>query len=184
MLKRILLVLFVLAQGAMFHAAWGADRDAKVKELMDVLQFNDRLKERHEQVVKMLDEQTTSMMAQLRKASPNLDEQALKELNAAAQTFAQGVLSAWDPAEATRIYGSILTDGLPEKELDATIAHYRTPEGKQELKVISAASRAMNAYIMQSIQQATEVQSQAYVTQVRAIMVRQKERWSAAAAKK
>jgi hypothetical protein len=181
MLKRILLVLFVLAQGALFSAAWGEDRDAEVKELMSALQFEARLEASHQDALKMLDSQTARMIAQIKRAAPNLDEEAMTELNAAAQTFAQRVMKSWDPAEASRVYGGALVDGLSEKELKATIAHYRTPEGQRELTVIFAASRAMNAYILQSIQKAMEGASDEYVAQVRAIMTHQRERWRAPA---
>jgi hypothetical protein len=116
-----------------------------------------------------VDGQMSQMMDQVRKSFSGVPAEYLNELTAAGEEFARKVSSAWDSGEAAKVYSAALADVLPEKELRASIQHYRTPEGQQELKAMNEAAFKLNAYILNSTQQAYEAGMREFVSRVRSI---------------
>ncbi len=154
--------------------ALDADRSELAKELMNVLGFNAMLEATRQESIKMAEGQMNSVLSQIRQSNPKIDNEIMKELNASAQEFTRRVINSWDSMEAAKIYSAALIEGLPEKDMRAAIEHYRTPEGQKELEVITAAAQSMNSYISQRIQKETDAAMKDFLTQLRSIAERLK----------
>lgn len=175
MKKILFLVVFALV-AATSTIAMAADKAEMAKQLMEVLGFDAMLESVRLDTIKMVDGQMNGMIAQLRNSNPNISNSVLKELNAAAQDFSRRIMNSWNSAEAARIYSAALVDGLPENEMVAAIEHYKTPEGRRELKVINDAVKKSNVYIMTSIQKESDAAMKDFLRDIRSIADRERKK--------
>ena len=172
-MKKIVFILMLIV-AVTANNALAADKNDLAKDLMKAIGFDSMLESIHQDTVNMVKGQMDSMLAQIRQANPNITDEVMKEFNAAAQDFSSRVMNSWNTAEAAKIYSSALVDGLSEKDIRAAIEHYRTTEGQKELKVISAAAQKMNGYIMSNIKKEIDAATKDYVSQLRSIVERYK----------
>ncbi|RNC68054.1 MAG: hypothetical protein ED859_11525 [Desulfuromonadales bacterium] len=172
-LKMIFVVLLLLTTS---NVAIAEDKVELSKQLMQVLGFDSMLESVRKDTAKMIDEQMNSIIGQMRNSFPNMPDDVMKEFEIAAQGFGNKISISWKPSEAARIYSTTLGDGLPEKDMRAAIEHYKTPKGQQELKVINEAATKMNAYIMGSIKQETDLAMRDFLREVTQIAERARKR--------
>lgn len=183
MKKNVVVALLTLLLAASFNTVHAADRDAQAKELMNALGLDALLQGARQQSAKMAGDQMDSMLKRIRQSNPAIDDEAMKELKAAAQQYVERINTSWNTQEAAKIYAAALVEGLPEQEMKAATEHYRTAEGQRELKVIAVAQQSMANYIAQSMQKETEAAAQTFLTEVRAISERGRSRHKSAAQK-
>ncbi len=146
------------------------ERSVLAKQLAEVLGFETMMAGLRNQTQLSADQQVSQMMGQFKKSFPNIPPQFMKELGEAGAVFVQKTSTAWDTAEAARIYSGALADVLPENELRASIEHYRSSEGQLQLKAISEAAAKLNAYVLSSIQQASQAGTQEFISKLKLIV--------------
>jgi hypothetical protein len=168
-MKRILLIIAVFFLASSTLSAEEAGRITLAKQLAEVFGFEATMEDLKKQTEFSVDRQISQMMDQFKKSFSNVPPQLMKELAAAAEEFSHKVRNSWNAAEAAKVYSTALADVLPENELRASIEHYRTPEGQHQLKAINEAASKLNAYILGSIQQATEAATQEFFSRIRFI---------------
>jgi hypothetical protein len=168
-MKRILLIIAFLFLASSGLSAQEAERAPLAKQLAEVLGFEATMEALKKQTQLAVDQQISQVMDQIGKSFSNMPPEFIKELTAAAQEFSHKVSTAWDTAEAAKVYSTALADVLPEEELRASIQHYRTPEGQHQLKAISEAGSKLTVYILSSVQQANDAAMREFISKVRLI---------------
>jgi len=168
-MKALLLTLAIILLSLSNSYAQESDQLLLAKQLAQVLGFENMMSGLKQQTQLSTDMQITQMMDQFKKSFPDIPPQYMKELSEACSEFSKKVSSAWDPAEASRIYSVALAKVLSKKDLHESIEHYRTPEGQLQLKAISEAATELNTYVLSSIQKATQASTQELISKLKII---------------
>ena len=168
MKKFILLAvsIFVLA-GTSLHCE--QNKELAV-QLADVLGFEEMLEETRNQTNASAEKQMNQMLEQFKNAFAGMPPETMNKVMNLAQEYTRKVSNSWDAAEASRIYSEALSRALPEEELRESIEYYSTPEGKNQLRAISAAGAEVNAYIQTSMQKASIAQTQEFIAQMQILI--------------
>lgn len=145
------------------------DHTQLAEEFAQVLGLDKMLLNAKLQAKKSAEQQFLQMMAQFRKSFDSMPEKYMNAFQEAGAEFVRAVSLGWDAAEAARIYTVALADELPENELRKSIAHYRTPEGQNELKAINQAAAQLNAYILTNSQKASQAATNEFIYKIRLI---------------
>jgi hypothetical protein len=170
-IKLLLVAILILTTS---NISIAADRSEQGKQLMNVLGFSDILESQRSSAAKMVEDQMNVIITQLQKSIPNMPETVITEFRVAAQKFGSRIMNSWNSTEATKIYSSALIEGFSEDEISAAIAHYKTPQGKKELKIINEAVAKLNRYLMGSIQKETELAMKDFLNELKIIVDREK----------
>jgi hypothetical protein len=73
----------------------GGDRDALSKNLMNVLGFDSMLESVREESIKMAQGQMDKMVSQIKQSNPKIDNETMKELDAANKEFINRIVNSW-----------------------------------------------------------------------------------------
>ena len=168
-MRKVLFALVLVLSMSVSAFAQETSSSDRVRELMKAISFNNMLELFHARSNHAVENQTRQMLAQLQKSFPGIPEDLMSELNRATDEFKRKMNSSWSTDEAARVYSSTLAKQLTEKDIQRSIEHYSTPEGKKEIKAIIEAAMKMNNYIEQSMQKESEVAISEFIARIRAI---------------
>ena len=166
-MKKIIFVISILLLLSSPLGAQETKHSQLAIQFADVMGLDKMLQNSKLQAEHSAQQQFSQIMDQLKKSSPNMPDQYLKDLQEAGAEFVSKISLAWDSAEAARVYTSTLAENLPEDELRKSIEHYQTPQGQNELKAINEAAAKLNAYILSSSQEACQAATNEFLYKLR-----------------
>lgn len=179
-MKRVLGIYSLLLLIPVSGLAQEDGRSELTRQLAEVLGFENMLSTFKQQGQAAADAQVLQMIEQVKKSMPGLPSKYMAEVGNGAKEYVGAVTSSWNEAEATSIYFSGLSEALSAEEMRVAIEHYRSDQGKKELKAIETASQAMATYILGRQQEASQLAMQTYVSKIRAAAIEAQRERSAA----
>jgi hypothetical protein len=169
-LSCLLIVFVMVLLTASCSLADDASKMVKIKELMKVQGLDELIEQQKiycEAQAKEIGEKT---MQQFRNQLPNIDKDSAKALDAAFQRFLNQAKPTWTAEEAVAAWGTYYGANITENELDKILAFYKSPEGQKDISATKAAMPYWSKFFQEKNGIALEKATQAYITELKAIL--------------
>lgn len=175
-MKRAALLVFVMIF-SMCSLAGAAEPDklTLAKEMSQAVgldQMIDQIKQKTDQAV---DQQMAQMIGQMKKSLPELPAEYMAEIDKLVKEYVVKIKNSWNAKDAADVYANALADLLPPESLSKAIEHYKTEQGKAELKAVTEAGTRLNAYITESYQKISANEMPEFMGKMRNIALKAKQ---------
>lgn len=175
MRKAVFFALVVMLVGAPFVRAADADKMTLARDMAQAVGLDKMIEQIKQKTDQAVDQQMAQMIAQMRRSLPELPAEYVSEMDKLVQEYVGKIKNSWNAREAAEVYSKSLADQLPPDTLAKAIEHYKTEQGKAELKAVTEAGTALNAYITESYQKISSTEMPEFMGKMRNIALKAKQ---------
>lgn len=175
-MKRLVLYSFALIM-ALCPLARAAETDkmALAREMGQAVGLDRMIEQIKQKTDQAVDQQMAQMIAQMRKSLPELPAEYVSEMDKLVKEYVVRIKNSWNAKEAAEVYSKALSDLMSPEALSRAIEHYKTEQGKAELKAVTEAGTALNAYITESYQKISATEMPEFMSKMRNIALKAKQ---------
>ncbi len=156
-MKHMLFVLLFSLFAVVAFAESNKEVEKLTVEFSKAMGIDHMLKATNQQTRESLESTMFDLSSNLKAQYPNLSDEKKKIIDEILNTYMNFILNSVDIDKAAHIYARVIAEGLPAEEIKAATEYYKSPEGKNLLKVVGLAAAELNKYILNQMGEATKI---------------------------
>lgn len=146
------------------------DRAALIKEIVEIQGIGDMVRSAKSATVAQAKGAMKQMFDQFRSDMPNLSEDALAKIEAAANKLMYTVESSWSPEEAIQVWEAQYTAEFTEDDLRSIRDVLKTPFGQKQIAAGKRANIALQAYIAGQAKSVIDIAMKDYIAELQNVV--------------